>query len=132
MRHEADPRPNGEGTSGRRVSSWAADDMALVTLLDEGLDDWVPLDAVMWEVAQGDLSPESRAAVLRMLDRLSSEGLMVPGDLGETGFEDWSGSPADWLGRSLAELGRLGWRPMGAGFWLRLTERGEAAARRGR
>ena len=52
------------------------------------------------------------------------ESLMVPGDLGESGFEDWPGSTADWLPRARAELDQLDWRPMGAGFWLRLAHDG--------
>lgn len=108
--------------------SSVTDDPALEALLEAGLDDWVSLDEVIWEVAQGDLSAESRAQVLRMFDRVYSEDLMVPGDLGETGFEDWPGSPTEWRERSLVELERFDWNPQGAGFWLRLTEHGERAA----
>lgn len=108
---------------------WGSDDAALDALLDAGLDDWASLDEVIWEVTHGDLSAESRARVLGMLDRIYSEGLVVPGDLGGTGFEDWPGSPDEWLERSREELEQLDWKPMGGGFWLRLTERGEAKAR---
>ncbi len=105
------------------------EDVALNALLVAGMDDWVLLDEVIWEVTQGDLSFVNRARVLDMLQRLYGDGLMVPGDLGETGFEEWEGSAEAWLERSEAELERLGWNPLGAGFWLRLTERGEAMSR---
>lgn len=41
---------------------------------------------------------------------------MVPGDLGETGFEDWPGDPSDWKPRAVGELERFDWQPMGASF----------------
>ena len=95
------------------------DDDVLDELLDVGLDDWVPLDEVIWAVAQGDISVENRARMLRMFDRIYSEDLMVPGDLGETGFEDWAGSPADGLtdrARSLSDSIGTQWvRASGSG-----------------
>lgn len=98
-------------------------------LLTAGLDDWVMLDEVTWEVMEGDLSEENRARTVKVLSHLFDEGLMVPGGLTTQGFEDWAGTPAEWLIRSRHELDRLGWKPMGAGFYLRLTDRGAAQAR---
>lgn len=69
-----------------------------------------------------------RARVMRILGRLLGEGLMVPGELGDAGFEDWPGAVTDWIDRSRAELDRLDWRPRSEGFWLRLTERGALIA----
>lgn len=51
----------------------------------------------------------------------------VIAELLESGFEDWSKS-TEWLARSENELDRLQWRPMGDGFWLRLTTHGEQVA----
>ncbi|CAM5789653.1 hypothetical protein [Cellulomonas persica] len=99
-------------------------------LLEIGLDDWVLLDHVVWLSTHGAIDPGTKRIVLEVLESLYSDGLMVPGDLGASGFEDW-GPPSDgWVTRSEAELDRLGWRPMGAGFWLRLTTKGERVARR--
>jgi hypothetical protein len=95
---------------------------AIRALLTAGLHDWVMLDEVTWEVMEGDLSEENQAKTVAVLDRLYGEGMMVPGNLTSLGFEDWPGGPADWLLRSKRELERLGWNPMGAGFYLRLTE----------
>ncbi|MFC8730865.1 hypothetical protein ACFT5B_00205 [Luteimicrobium sp. NPDC057192] len=108
-----------------------SDDAAIRALLWAGLDDWISLDEVTWEGAHGDLSAAGRAAVRRLLDHVYREGLLVPGDLGESGFEDWTGSATRWLERSLKELDRFNWKPMGAGFWLRLSDEGEAPAREG-
>ena len=49
---------------------------------------------------------------------------MAPGELGEDGFEDWPRSHEEWDSRATEELERLAWPPMGAGFWLSLTDRG--------
>lgn len=99
-------------------------------LLEIGLDDWVLLDHVVWLSTHGAIDPGTKRIVLEVLESLYSDGLMVPGDLGASGFEDW-GPPSDgWVTRSEAELDRLDWRPMGAGFWLRLTTKGERVARR--
>jgi hypothetical protein len=103
---------------------------AISELLESGLADWVSLHDVVWLSTRGAIDPESRRAVLDVLESLYSEGLMVPGDLGASGFEDWGPPSEGWVTRSEAELARLGWRPMGAGFWLRLTTTGERVARR--
>ena len=93
-------------------------------LLESGVDDWVSLDEAAWIVTQGEFTPDSRELTLRALADVFQELLMVPGDLGEAGFEDWLGTPEDWVARSQGELARVAWPPMGAGFWLRLTDRG--------
>lgn len=98
-------------------------------LLDAGLDDWVPLHDVTWGAMHGDASEKSKATALRILGQLFDDRLFVPGDLGESGFEDWPGSSDEWIERARAELERLDWSPMGAGFWLRLTDLGERTAR---
>jgi len=105
------------------------DDEIVSEFLDDGLDDWVSLHNVVWFTTRGDLSDESKERAIKILGRLFSNGLMVPGRLGHSGFEDWPGTASDWLFRSRAELDELEWRPMGEGFRLRLTERGEAMAR---
>lgn len=98
-------------------------------LLASGLTDWVSLHDVVWFCAEGTITDRSKARILRVLDRLYADGLVVPGDLGATGFEDWLTSPDGWVERSADELEQLGWQPMGAGFWLRLTPVGKQVAR---
>lgn len=102
-------------------------DKAVADLLDCGRVDWVSLQEVVWYGTHGEVNDESKAVVLQVLKRLYSDGLMVPGDLVNSEFEDWN-SPGSWLSRSWAELERFSWAPMGDGFWLRLTERGLAQA----
>jgi hypothetical protein len=104
------------------------DDEVVVEFLEDGLDDWVSLHNVVWFTTRGDITEDSKARAIQILNRLYSSDLMVPGDLGDAGFEDWQGAVDEWLTRSSAELDELDWKPMGAGFRLRLTERGEALA----
>ncbi len=102
---------------------------AVDKLLQLGSDDWVSADEVIWTAAGGDISATGQALVFEVLEDLYRNGLMVPGQLGESGFEDWTVPKDEYLARSKAELERHAWRPMGAGFWLRLTERGAAQVR---
>lgn len=99
-------------------------------LLIAGISDWVMLDEVTWAVMEGNLSEENRLATVHVLELLYSAGLMVPGDLSEGRFVDWIGAPAEWVDRSQRELERLQWKPMGAGFYLRLTDMGDMEALR--
>lgn len=100
---------------------------AIFALLECGLIDWVSLQEVVWYGTRGEITPASKALVLVVLRRLFDGGLMVPGDLGESGFEDWLPPTSLWLNRAVAEFDRFNWAPMGDGFWLRLTERGRQA-----
>jgi hypothetical protein len=97
---------------------------AVSELLDCGRVDWVSLQEVVWYSTHGDVNPESQSRALSVLRRLFTEGLMVPGDLGDVGFEDWPGTVENWLDRAWAQLESFGWAPMGDGLWLRLTNRG--------
>lgn len=103
-------------------------EQGMADLLDIGLDDWVSLDDVARCGTGGHQTLEAKDRTLRVLGRLFGEGLMVPGDLKAQGFVDWP-SPEKWLEKAERELNHFDWHPMGAGFWLRLTELGEERAR---
>ncbi|WP_419702818.1 hypothetical protein [Promicromonospora sp. NFX87] len=105
------------------------DDEIVGEFLEDGLDDWVSLHNVVWFTTRGEITEKSKTHAMEILGRLYSDGLMVPGRLGDVGFEDWPGGVSEWVTRSRSELDELDWKPMGAGFRLRLTEHGEAIAR---
>jgi hypothetical protein len=105
------------------------DDEIIGEFLEDGLDDWVSLHNVVWFTTRGDVTEYAKTRTTEVLTCLCSGGLMVPGRPGDAGFEDWPGTVDEWLTGSRAELDAPSWRPMGAGFRLRLTERGEALAR---
>ncbi|PJI95192.1 hypothetical protein [Luteimicrobium subarcticum] len=102
----------------------------IAELVTSGLADWVSLHDVVWLCTEGRINDESKRRVLGVLDRIYTGGLMVPGELGAAGFEDWQSCVGNWVPRSAAELDELAWHPMGAGFWLRLTPDGERFARK--
>ncbi len=108
------------------------DDEIVAELMSEASGDWLMAHDIVWASTRGVLDESTKRTTLRILGRLFREGVMVPGDLGVTGFEDWPGGPIEWLRRSEADLNRLRWKPMGAGFWLRLTDDAEAVARKRR
>lgn len=105
------------------MSDQRAMDRAAITheLLTSAVVDWVSAHDLVWVSTHGDRSATAKQRAIDVLRHLFESGLMVPGDLGEAGFEDWAGSPDDWTQRATADLERLGWSPMGDGFWLRLA-----------
>jgi len=106
-------------------------DSVIRNLLDEGLDDWVPIDSVIGEsralaASEGGDMRQIASAIIR---KLISGGLMVPGVIGSNGFEAWVGSTEELVERVVSECEDLRWAPFGAGCWMANTERGDRAAR---
>lgn len=105
-----------------------SDQEIIDAMLYSGLDDWVMLHDIVAQSTRRTISAEGRSTVVRVIRRLFSEGLMVPGDLAGAGFVDWPAPVEAWVERCLADLDRLHWSPMGEGAWFRLTEKGEQIA----
>ena len=62
---------------------------AIEDLLKGGLDDWVPVHRVVWksrESASGS-GADFREVASALIAELIEKGLMIPGDLGDSGFE---------------------------------------------
>ncbi|GLU50523.1 hypothetical protein [Nocardiopsis ansamitocini] len=114
-----------------------SDEEIIAEILDEGLDDWIPIDGLISLVKrEGKESEEDlRNATIRIL-RLLLEGRMVTvGELGESGFESWPESVDDAEGallRVVEDLDRLDWFPQGASCWIANTPLGDAEAVRNR
>ncbi|WP_409186232.1 hypothetical protein F9C11_19165 [Amycolatopsis sp. VS8301801F10] len=100
--------------------------------LDEGLDDWVPVDSLIWNVSQVVPKDSDRFAgfFAAVLGYLLREGLMVVGEIGDTGFEPWAASSVeDTVERVVRDCQAVGWSP-GLGLcWLSNTEEGDRRAR---
>ena len=98
------------------------------TVLADGADDWVLLLRIV-NVARrtGVTDPEAlRAMTLGLIGELLARDLMVPGDVGQLGFQAWPGSPGDWL-RRIVET----WDPSdtfpdpGSVCWFKNTDEGD-------
>ena len=84
--------------------------------------DWLSLDEAAWVICHRHVTSMSTEALKPALADLFRRSVLVPGDLGETGFEDWAGTAEEWSRRLDEEFSRLEWPPMGSGFWLRLAD----------
>ncbi|GLY50590.1 hypothetical protein [Lentzea sp. NBRC 102530] len=103
---------------------------AVRELLLDGVDDWVSLDRIIWaarqvsESSSADFGDEFRD----LLDTLVRGGLVVPGELGDSGFERWGGEPGELIARVIEQAQEFGWAPQGAGCWFANTELGDRTA----
>lgn len=100
--------------------------------LDEGLDDWVPVDTLIWNARQVVPRDSDRFAgfFASVLDRLLREELMVVGEIGNTGFEPWpAATVADTVDRVVRDCQAVGWLPQGGLCWLASTPKGKQRAR---
>lgn len=99
-------------------------------LLEEGLDDWVPVDRLLG-LAE-DVAPEGaeevRDVAVELLRWLLAGGLTAVGDLGESGFEAWPETGDELLAKAVRVLDGFGWSPQGGAYWLANTPKGDAAA----
>ena len=102
--------------------------------LDAGLDDWVMLHTVVWlgRDTAAVAAANSPDVVGALVARLVTDGLMVPGEIGESGFEAWQ-VPADAaIQRVLEQCEALEWNPLTDGCWFANTPRGDELAQAAR
>ncbi|MFE9647270.1 hypothetical protein ACFYO0_24775 [Streptomyces sp. NPDC006365] len=98
-------------------------------ILEEGLDDWVPLDRLVGLARE--LSERRgvnhRDVSEKVLAHLLHSGLVTVGDLGESGFEAWTDDADGAVRRIMRALDDAGWEPAG-GCWLANTPVGDREA----
>jgi hypothetical protein len=70
-----------------------------------------------------------RETLSDVFDFLLSRQLIELGSLEEEGFSAWIGTKNELVGRAISECSSFNWEPLGAGFWIRNTPLGDAAAR---
>lgn len=95
----------------------------------EGLDDWVQLHDLVWHSRLAQPDGDYRSLVRALVEELIHQGLMVPGDLGETGFEPWTTAPEESVRRVMEQCETYGWNPQGDGAWFANTDAGKVLAR---
>ena len=95
-------------------------------VLLEGVDDWLPLDVLIWHArqhAQG-VPGGFKQVVLDALEKLLAERLALVGDIGDRGFQSWSVPTAEAIGRIVAECNAVNWEPYGSLCWISNTLEG--------
>ena len=104
---------------------------AVAPTLDRALDDWVPVDTLIWNAIQVVPEDSDRFAgfFATVLDYLLREGLMIVGDIGDTGFEPWTSSIEDTVERVIRDCQAVAWSPQGSLCWLSNTPEGDQRAR---
>jgi hypothetical protein len=101
-------------------------------VLAEGRTDWVPVDTVIGgarEVVAGD-DGDFKPTAIAVIERLLLGGLMVAGEIGDHGFEQWPGTPVEVVQQVILKCESLHWEPFGAVCWLSNTEAGDRQASR--
>ena len=103
---------------------------ALKDVLIEGLDDWVPIDQLLWAAGEYPAGRTRQERLVELLRYALSSGLIEVGELMETGFVAWTGDADEQVRRVTADLDRLDWAPqLGSSVWLSNTAKGDELAR---
>ncbi|MFG2919142.1 hypothetical protein ACGF0D_40465 [Kitasatospora sp. NPDC048298] len=106
------------------------DNRVFADVLIEGLDDWVPIDQLLWAAKEETAGPQWRAFFVELLRHLLDNGLIRIGELVEEGFSPWGGGTDDVVRLVTDDLDRLDWEPrLGSRAWLCNTEAGNDLAR---
>ncbi|MEV8312382.1 hypothetical protein AB0P36_35150 [Streptomyces flavidovirens] len=95
-------------------------------ILEEGIDDWIPIDRLIDLTRE--FSEAGESASIQILESLLDGGFVKVGEIGENGFEAWSGASQDVVLRVAAELEKVNWVPLGGVCWIANTPKGDAEA----
>ena len=104
---------------------------AAAPVLDRALDDWVPIDTLIWNTLQvvHEGSDRFERFFASVLDWLLREDLMIVGEIGNTGFEPWPDAPVEnTVARVVRDCQAVGWAPQGGLYWLSSTPKGKQRA----
>ncbi|WP_405771270.1 hypothetical protein [Streptomyces sp. NBC_01538] len=82
-------------------------------VLIEGLDDWVPIDQLIWAAREGVKGGSWKGFFAELLNSLLENDLIQIGELAAEGFSPWRGRPAklsSWYSMTLsASPGNPSW-----------------------
>ncbi|MFJ3924161.1 hypothetical protein [Streptomyces sp. NPDC090022] len=99
-------------------------------VLIEGLDDWVPIDQLIWVAREGVKGLPWKEFFSELLHFLLENNLIQIGELAEEGFSPWAGESGEVVQLVLDDLERLSWEPkLGSRAWIANTEAGNEVAR---
>ncbi|MFG2305283.1 hypothetical protein [Actinacidiphila glaucinigra] len=99
-------------------------------VLVEGLDDWVPIDQLIWAAQEGANGRSWKEFFAELLHFLLENDMIQIGELAAEGFSPWSGAADEVVRLVLDDLERLSWEPkLGSRAWIANTEAGNEVAR---
>ncbi|MFD7412159.1 hypothetical protein [Kitasatospora purpeofusca] len=99
-------------------------------ILIEGMDDWVPIDQLIWAAKEEVEGGPWRNYFAELLVFLLENDLIQIGELAESGFSPWIGEPARILQLVTEDLESLSWDPrLGSRAWISNTGTGNDLAR---
>ncbi|MGN9843467.1 hypothetical protein ACTMTI_35605 [Nonomuraea sp. H19] len=103
----------------------------MAEVLDEGLDDWVTLGHVLHRASVLSRTDQfnARSITMATLEILIGNGLVVAGNMGDSGFEAWDLEPGQAVDRIRVECEARGWILGLTDIWLATTPRGDDIAR---
>ncbi|MFI7240969.1 hypothetical protein [Streptomyces qinglanensis] len=95
-------------------------------ILEDGEDDWVMADNVIAYATEYSNSSgrNPKEVAGEFLYAILENGLMEVGDLEEPGFVPWSHSLDETFEKCIQGFVAYDWEPLGALWWLRITEHG--------
>ncbi|WP_097882669.1 hypothetical protein [Streptomyces sp. st140] len=106
------------------------DERVYADVLIEGLDDWVPIDQLLWAARERVKDPSWREFFTELLHFLLAHDLIRIGEIAEEGFSPWGGEADEVVRLVVEDLEGHSWEPaLGSRAWIANTEAGDAAAR---
>lgn len=98
--------------------------------LIEGMDDWVPIDQLIWAAREGAIRRPWKDFFVEILTHLLERGLIEVGELATEGFSPNAGAVGEVVQWVTDDLERLSWAPkLGSRAWIANTGAGNEAAR---
>ena len=99
-------------------------------VLIEGLDDWIPIDQLIWGAREGVKGRPWKAFFAELLHFLLENDLIQIGELAAEGFSPWKGEAGEVVQLVIDDLERLSWEPkLGSRAWIANTKAGNEVAR---
>ncbi|WP_327075536.1 hypothetical protein OG196_43175 (plasmid) [Kitasatospora purpeofusca] len=106
------------------------DNRVFADILIEGMDDWVPIDQLIWAAKEEVGRGLWKNYFAELLVFLVENDLIQIGELTEGGFSPWIGEPARILQLVTEDLESLSWDPrLGSRAWISNTGTGNDLAR---
>ncbi|MBW8740216.1 MAG: hypothetical protein JF621_24975 [Streptomyces turgidiscabies] len=99
-------------------------------VLIEGLDDWVPIDQLIWAAREAAKGRDWKEFFVELLHFLLEDDLIQIGELAAEGFSPWREEVREVVQLVINDLERLSWEPkLGSRAWIANTEAGNQVAR---